>query len=168
MNNQQNNMNNGEYRHDIQLINGGIMRLVSKPDVQSWSIYYFDALGRRHNSHGPAINHNNRTKMWFVDGVRHREDGPALITGIGEIWYYHGLIHRLTGPAQTHHEYNTKSYHIHGREYTKEEYNKIVFRVKLACNIFKKKLRNKYSKKLQETNICNEKGLYSIISSFIV
>jgi hypothetical protein len=49
MNNGLNNMNNQEYKDDLPLANGGIMRLVSKPDVQSWSIFYFDSLGRRHN-----------------------------------------------------------------------------------------------------------------------
>ena len=170
MNNQLNNMNNEEYKHDITLINGGIMRLVSKPDVESWSIYYFDALGRRHNNHGPAINHKNRTKMWCVDGERHREVGPAFTTGFGlnEVWYYKGMVHRLNGPATTNSELNTALYYIHNRQYTRQTYNKIIFRVKLACNIFKKKLRNKYTKKLQETNICDEKSLYSIISSYMV
>jgi hypothetical protein len=169
MNNEMNNeMNNQEYKDDLPLVNGGIMRLVSKPDVQAWSIFYFDSLGRRHNEHGPAINHSNRTKMWFVNGERHREDGPALTTGAGEIWYYHGMIHRFDGPAQSHFINGTKRYYIYDVEYTQERYNKIIFRMKLAINILKKRLRNKYTQKLTETNICDEKYLYSIISSYMI
>ena len=168
MNNGLNNqMNNQEYKDDLPLANGGIMRLVSKPDVQSWSIFYFDSLGRRHNEHGPAINHNNETKMWFVNGVRHREYAPAFITSAGEIWYYHGIVHRFDGPAMSHQD-GTKNYYLYGTHYTKEKYNKIIFRMKLAGNILKKRLRSRYTEKLKETNICDEKALYSIISSYII
>lgn len=165
MNNQ---MNNTEYKDDLLLVNGGIMRLVSRPQLQSWSIHYYDDQMRHHNEHGPAINHNNRTKMWFVNGIRHREDGPAVRSSVGEIWYRNGLIHRIDGPAQTHFENQTKQYYLYGNGYTKREYNKIMFRVNTACNIFKKKLRKTYTHKLQETNICDEKALYSIISSYII
>jgi hypothetical protein len=154
--------------HDLPLENGGIMRLTSRPDTQSWSIFYFDSHGRRHCSHGPAINHNNNVKMWFVDGLRHREDGPALITSIGEIWYTNGLLHRLSGPAYTQRETNQVQYYIYGRQLSKEAFRKIMFRVRLACNLFKKGLRNRWFSKLSETQIFDEIYLASIVSSYII
>lgn len=154
--------------HDIPLENGGIMRLSSIPETQSWSIYYFDSEGRRHSSHGPAINHNNNVKMWFVNGLRHRENAPALVTGIGEIWYTNGLIHRLTGPAFVQREINQVQYYIHGRALSRETFAKIMFRVRLACNIFKKGLRRKYSTKLSETQIFDESYLATIVASYII
>ena len=37
---------------------------------------------------------------WSLNGQRHREDGPALITCDGtKIWYQNGKIHRDAGPA---------------------------------------------------------------------
>lgn len=157
-----------DYKTDLPLENGGVMRLVSRPHTKSWSIYYFDASGERHNLYGPAINHNNRTKMWFIHGKRHRVNAPAFITCIGEIWYYDGMIHRLTGPAQINKETNTISYFINDKEYSKNRYNIIMFWVKTSCNIFKKKLRTKYTKYFQEINFSNEKALYNIISSYII
>jgi hypothetical protein len=38
-------------------------------------------------------------ERWTLDGKTHREDGPALITPIGEWWYRHGKKHRSDGPA---------------------------------------------------------------------
>ncbi len=148
-----------EQTHDLPLKNGGIMRLLSRPLKKSWSIYYFDAFGRRHNTVGPSINHNNRTKMWFINGERHSEDGPAIITQIGEIWYYNGVIHRFGGPAKTHYEYKTKEYYLYGIQYSREKYNKIMFIIITLCDKLKKILRCKYTQKLQSTNIFHAKDI---------
>lgn len=38
--------------------------------------------------------------VWFLDGLRHREDGPAIQTSDGvTAWYLHGNLHREDGPA---------------------------------------------------------------------
>jgi hypothetical protein len=40
------------------------------------------------------------TKYWFKDGLRHREDGPAVEWADGsKIWYKDDEIHREDGPA---------------------------------------------------------------------
>ena len=40
------------------------------------------------------------TKRWFINGIRHREDGPAVEFLDGENhWYFNGKVHRLNGPA---------------------------------------------------------------------
>ena len=37
---------------------------------------------------------------YLKDGVRHREDGPAVITPDGDkYWYKNGQYHRVDGPA---------------------------------------------------------------------
>jgi hypothetical protein len=157
-----------EYVTNLPLENGGTMRLISRPKFKKWSIYYFDVSGERHNEHGPSIINSSGTKIWFIHGKIHREDGPALMASLGEIWYYQGMIHRLNGPAENSREINELCYYIYDKQYTKKHYNKIMFWINTACNIFLKKLRNKYTQKLEETNICNEKGLYKIISSYII
>ena len=150
---------------DLPLENGGIMRLVSRPLTKKWSIYYFDASGERHNEDGPSIIHSSGTKIWFIHGKIHREEGPALITSIGEIWYYQGMIHSLNGPAEYNREINIQCYHINDKQYSKKDYNNILFWVRTACNIFKKKLRNRYNQKLSLTSVFYAKdniSLYSI------
>ena len=32
------------------------------------------------------------TEVWYLNGERHREDGPAVITGQGEEWWIHGKL----------------------------------------------------------------------------
>lgn len=42
----------------------------------------------------------NGTKVWLVDGMRHREDGPAIEWDDGDKeWYLNGEQHRANGPA---------------------------------------------------------------------
>lgn len=54
--------------------------------------------GEIHRVHGPAEIWENTSKFWMQHGMRHRLDGPSdLFCGIS-------------------------SYNIHGKEYTKEQY----------------------------------------------
>ena len=40
------------------------------------------------------------TKIWYLNGLDHREDGPAIENYDGSLeWRCHGVIHRLDGPA---------------------------------------------------------------------
>jgi len=40
-------------------------------------------------------------KRWTLNGLLHREDGPALeYTNGSTLWYHHGALHRLDGPAE--------------------------------------------------------------------
>lgn len=57
-------------------------------------------------------------KRWTLNGVWHREGGPAIIYADGDhSWYQHGLRHREDGPAvewfsRNHFEYWYKGEHI--------------------------------------------------------
>lgn len=46
--------------------------------------------GKLHRVGGPAIIHNNGTKIWYYRGQRHRISGPAVTTRLGgeEYWIY--------------------------------------------------------------------------------
>ena len=45
----------------------------------------------------------NGDKEWYLNGVRHREDGPAIVKTNGiRMWYLNGRIHREDGPALMH------------------------------------------------------------------
>ena len=42
----------------------------------------------------------NGTRSWYLKGVLHREDGPAVEYPSGtRKWYLNGLLHREDGPA---------------------------------------------------------------------
>jgi hypothetical protein len=59
--------------------------------------------GKRHREDGPAYEHSNGTKEWWLNGQRHREDGPAKVTARGSTsWYLNGKPHREDGPAVEH------------------------------------------------------------------
>ena len=56
--------------------------------------------GKRHREDGPAILHQNGDKYWYLNDELHREDGPAVIYANGDkFWYLNGKCHREDGPA---------------------------------------------------------------------
>ena len=47
--------------------------------------------GKRHREDGPAIEYSSGTKSWWLNGKRHREDGPALEYPSGDKeWWLNG------------------------------------------------------------------------------
>ena len=55
-----------------------------------------------HREDGPAVEWDNGTKHWFLNGVHHRVDGPAA-------------------------DYiNHKEWYIQGEDYTEEEFNNLI------------------------------------------
>ena len=52
-----------------------------------------------HRVNGPAIEWNNGNKEWWIDGKRHRIDGPAIYFKGHEEWWQTGNLHRVDGPA---------------------------------------------------------------------
>ena len=73
---------------------------------------------------------NLGTHYW-VNGVRHREDGPAKDHIDGhKFWYINDKIHRLDGPAIEWRSGNVE-YWIKGKYYpTKEEFDKVAYMYK--------------------------------------
>ena len=56
--------------------------------------------GILHREDGPAVEYSNSDKEWWLNGKRHREDGPALEWSNGEKeWFLNGKLHREDGPA---------------------------------------------------------------------
>ena len=67
----------------------------------------YDTSKELHREDGPAAEHTNGTKGWYVNGKCHRVDGPA-------VEYTDG----------------TKSWYIDNKRYTKEEFNELMKEVK--------------------------------------
>jgi len=56
--------------------------------------------GERHREDGPAVEYSSGTKIWYLNGERHREDGPAKEGANGsKEWWLNGKRHREDGPA---------------------------------------------------------------------
>lgn len=63
-------------------------------------------------------------KYWYLNGLRHREDGPAVeySDGSKKSWYLNGLLHREDGPAIEFSD-GTKAWYLNGQHHTEEDYN---------------------------------------------
>jgi len=68
--------------------------------------------------------YNNGDKSWFLNGQRHREDGPAIERADGsKSWWINGQLHREDGPAIEYADGN-KEWFLNGEELTEEEFNR--------------------------------------------
>ena len=56
--------------------------------------------GKRHRVDGPAIEYQNGAKFWWLNGEVHRVDGPACEYANGDKhWWLNDKRHRVDGPA---------------------------------------------------------------------
>lgn len=54
--------------------------------------------GMRHRADGPAVVYDNQEE-WYIKDYLHRDGAPAVIGAKGQNWYQHGVLHRDGGPA---------------------------------------------------------------------
>jgi hypothetical protein len=88
--------------------------------------------GERHREDGPACEWAFGTTEWYIKGKHHREDGPAVESQDGTRgWFLHGERHREDGPAL---EYASghKQWHLNGEEVDPE----IIVDLWLARGVF--------------------------------
>jgi hypothetical protein len=72
--------------------------------------------GVLHREDGPAVERTNGTKIWWLHGKYHREDGPAVEWADGsKDWYLHDKHHREDGPACEWAD-GTKTWWLHGEK----------------------------------------------------
>jgi hypothetical protein len=70
--------------------------------------------GSRHREDGPAIEWADGDKEWWLNGKRHCKDGPAIEYADGtKKWAINGLLHREDGPA-VEWKYGDKAWYRHG------------------------------------------------------
>lgn len=78
----------------IMQLNGGC--LTNEHGTKMW---YKE--GQRHRDDGPAIEYANGAKEWFKNGFLHREDGPAIEYANGEKkWFKNGIPYEPTEHEQ--------------------------------------------------------------------
>ena len=65
----------------------------------------------------------NGTKSWYLNGKRHREDGPASeYANGGKSWYLKGKLHREDGPAVEFAD-GSKWWYLNDRNLTEAEHH---------------------------------------------
>ena len=66
-----------------------IQLVIDEEETQRWYLN-----GKRHRTDGPAVIYENGYQEWYLNGKLHRENGPAVIFPDGEkLWYLNGVIH---------------------------------------------------------------------------
>ena len=86
------------YRKEVRLC--GRLHCETGPAIEyaDWKVWFLE--GEKHRVDGPAVEHDNVAKMWYMNGKLHRVDGPAVEHADGSRnWYSKGKLHRVDGPA---------------------------------------------------------------------
>jgi len=84
---------------------------------------YWYLNGVLHREDGPAIENVDGGKAWYLNGLLHRGDGPAVERTDGDKeWYLNGERYREDGPAVEWAD-GTKKWYSNGKELTEEEFN---------------------------------------------
>jgi hypothetical protein len=64
----------------------------------------------------------NGDKYWYLNGLWHREDGPAIEwSNGGKEWWVNGMLHRLDGPA-IEYKNGDKYWFLNGTQSSQEEW----------------------------------------------
>ena len=83
---------------------------------------YYNGAGLLHRTDGPAVEHSDGSKEWYLNGELHREDGPAVEYANGtKEWWHHGFRHRNCGPAVIRSD-GSNEWWLNGVYYTKHGY----------------------------------------------
>ena len=86
--------------------------------------------GKRHREDGPAVEWINGSKWWYLNGKPHREDGPAAEFADGsKEWYRNDRRHREDGPAIEWAD-GRKFWYLNGVWMTKENHARAMSPVK--------------------------------------
>jgi hypothetical protein len=98
-------------------------------------IEYHNEKGLLHRLDRPARiwtrGENKGDLAWFINGLRHREDGPAIEYQDGtKAWFINDKRHREDGPAIVYYN-NAKSWYLNGIEYSEREYYQEITNIKL-------------------------------------
>ena len=68
------------------------------------------------------ITYSDGSKAWYLNGKRHRVDGPAVKYPNGpELWWFNDFLHRENGPAIERPD-GTKEWYLNGKRYNKISY----------------------------------------------
>jgi hypothetical protein len=94
-------------------------KITTEIDLFGTKVWFLN--GIQHREGGPAIEHVDGNKYWKLKGKLHRENGPAIEYKSGyKAWFIEGRLHRVDGPAIKHRS-GSKSWYLAGNYYPNEE-----------------------------------------------
>ena len=83
---------------------------------------YWYMNGVRHREDGPAIEYSNGNKLWYLNDKLHREDDTAVEWCDGDKeWFLNGKLHREDGPAVEYSD-GDREWYLNEEEFTEEEF----------------------------------------------
>ncbi len=62
---------------------------VKKRKDQYGTTFYLNKKGFMHRTDGPAVEYASGSKVWYLNGKRHREDGAGLIDVVAQYKSYY-------------------------------------------------------------------------------
>jgi hypothetical protein len=78
----------------------------------NYTAWYLD--GGKHRVDGPAVVYDSGMEEWRYHEILHRDGGPALIDSDGNLsWYRNGQRHRFDGPAVVNVD-GSEKYYLYG------------------------------------------------------
>lgn len=85
--------------------------------VEGETVFYFDADGKKHHDDGPAEKKWS-TSCWYQHGVLHNDDGPArVVEDFVYEWWVNGKRHRENGPAVEYREDGAFEWWVDGKRH---------------------------------------------------
>lgn len=112
--------------NDLQSPPNNFTGIVQFPREKIW---YKDGL--QHRDDGPAIESNDGSLEWRFNNMTHRINGPAYIDSEGNKWWcQNGESHRVGGPAYEGVD-GTKQWYVDGDQVSKEQHALLVDTMKL-------------------------------------
>jgi hypothetical protein len=95
-----------------------MMNEIEERRFERYHIWFKKGTNIKHNPCGPAMIYYADggviEREWWLNGLMHREDGPAFEGRSHELWYIHGKCHRLDGPADINFSVNRTLWYING------------------------------------------------------
>ena len=81
-------------KNKLEINNNDVMKFIKKNGDEKWYLR-----GVIHRDNGPALKTITGNEEWYQYGELHRLDGPAIIYKDRALWYKNGKFHRIGGPA---------------------------------------------------------------------
>ena len=92
---------------------------------------------KRHRTDGPAMEYADGTRFWYVNDKRHRVDGPAMeYVGGSKLWYVDDKLHRIDGPAMEYIDWSSEWY-VDDKRYSEKEFKALIEEVESLSEALK-------------------------------
>ncbi len=108
-------INLNEIAYKIASNDLNVSSIVPRMTIDEYGNKKWRVNGLLHREDGPAVEYVNGAKEWYLNVKIHNENGPALINkNGGKEWCVNGKLHREDGPA-IENETGGKEWYLYGK-----------------------------------------------------